>query len=69
MSYRRVCDEIEAAWDTISEKWIAEAKTNYYSKIYLSLLSEADGMYQRNDDLETYAKQCTASVNGYGGLD
>ena len=61
MSYRKACEELQLAWDTVSEHWSAEAKSKYFSQIYSSLMSEANGMYQRNDDLENYAQQCVQS--------
>lgn len=63
MVYRKACANIQAAWDTVSAKWSAEVKSKYFDQIYLSLLSEADGIYQRNDNLETYAEDCINSLH------
>lgn len=58
MAYRKACEDIQAAWDVLSAKWSAEVKSKYFNQIYLQLLSEADGMYQRDDNLEDYAESC-----------
>ena len=62
MDYRKACEDIQAAWDAVSAKWSAEVKSKYFNQIYLPLLSEADGMYQRNDNLEDYAESCINSL-------
>lgn len=62
MAYRKAYEDIQAAWDTVSAKWSAEVKSKYFNQIYLPLLSEADGMYQRNDNLEDYAESCINSL-------
>ena len=60
MAYQKSHRDMEAAWDAVSKKWFAEIKSKYASRIFLALLSEAAGMYQRNEDLKRYAKQCTS---------
>lgn len=62
MSYRKACEALRAAWDDVSAKWSAEAKSQYFSKRYLPLLDEAEGMYRRSDDLEDYAEHCLQSL-------
>ncbi len=46
----------------VSAKWSADVKTQYFNKIYIPLLSEAEGIYQRNDELEDYAENCLNSL-------
>jgi hypothetical protein len=62
MADKKACDEIQNAWDTVSAKWSAEVKSRYFSQIYLPLQDEAEGIYQRNDDLEAYAEECVRSL-------
>lgn len=63
MAYRKASEDIQAAWDALTSKWNAEVKSKYFSQIYLPLLSEADGMYQRNENLEDYAESCVNSLH------
>ena len=63
MAYRKACEEIEAAWDTLSARWSAEIKSPYFTQLYLPLLTEAEGMYRRNEDLESYAENCVRSLH------
>ena len=62
MANRKVCEEIQEAWDMVSAKWSADVKTQYFNKLYIPLLSEAEGIYQRNDELEDYAENCLNSL-------
>lgn len=62
MAYHKASEDIQAAWDALTSKWNAEVKSKYFNQIYLSLLSEADGMYQRNENLEDYAESCINSL-------
>ena len=62
MAYYKASEDIQAAWDALTSKWNAEVKSKYFSQIYLPLLSEADGMYQRNENLEDYAESCVNSL-------
>lgn len=62
MQYRKACEEIQSAWCALSGKWSAEIKSRYYSKIYLLLLDEAEGIYRRNADIESYVHNCLQSL-------
>ena len=61
MEQRKVCVELEQAWDAVSAKWAAYAKVQYQSRIFDALREEADGMYRRNEELERYAETCKDS--------
>ena len=58
MAYRKASEDIQAAWEALTPKWNAEVKSKYFNQLYLPLLSEADGIYQRNENLEDYAESC-----------
>ena len=58
MAYHKASEDIQAAWDALTSKWNAEIKSKYFNQIYLPLLSEADGIYRRNENLEDYAEKC-----------
>ena len=62
MAYHKVSEELQAAWDALSSKWNAEVKSKYFNQIFLPLLLESDQMYQRNENLEEYAKNCVNSL-------
>ena len=62
MAYRKVCEAIQEAWDAVSAKWSADVKSKYFDLILLPLLSEANEMYQRNENLENYAENCTSNL-------
>lgn len=62
MAYHKASEDVQAAWDALHFKWNAEVKSKYFNQIYLPLLSEADGMYQRNENLEYYAESCRSSL-------
>lgn len=59
MIYRSVCNTLQDEWDQLNPKWSADAKNQYYQKLFNPLYEEADGVYRRNDALEDYARQCT----------
>lgn len=63
MVYHKASEDIQAAWDSLTSRWNAEVKSKYFSQIYLTLLSDADGMYQRNENLEDYAESCVNSLH------
>ena len=67
MTNHIACDELQAAWDAVSTRWSAEAKSKYFNLIYLPLLEEADGNYKRNEDLEDYAESCIDYLHIQGG--
>lgn len=58
MERRKACVEIQNAWDVVSAKWSADVKSKYFSQVFLPLLTEAEAIYQRNDDLDDYAEAC-----------
>lgn len=62
MAYRKVCEAIHEAWDAVSAKWSADAKSKYFDLILLPLLSEANEMYQRNENLEYYVENCISNL-------
>ena len=62
MAYHKASEEIQSAWDALMSKWSAEAKSKYFNLIFLPMLSEADGMYQRNENLENYVENCVNSL-------
>lgn len=62
MAYYKASEDIQAAWDALTSKWNAEVKSKYFSQIYLPLLSEADGIYQCNENFEDYAERCINSL-------
>jgi len=62
MAYHKASENIQDAWDALTSKWNAEVKSKYFNQIYLSLLSEADGIYRRNEKLEDYVEGCVNSL-------
>ena len=62
MSDYKGVDEIKSSWERVSTKWYAQAKSQYLQKILLPLLTEAEALYQRNDELEAYAESCIDSL-------
>lgn len=55
-AYNPVSDALEDAWGELNPQWTAEAKRKYYNTVFDALLSEAAGIYQRNEALDRYAQ-------------
>ena len=58
MNDRPVCNALQDQWDALNPKWSADAKNQYYQKLFSPLYQEADGVYRRNEALEDYARLC-----------
>ena len=63
MTYHKASEDIQTAWDTLTLKWSAEAKSKYFNQLFLPLCSEADGIYTRNENLEDFAENCLYSLH------
>lgn len=64
MANRIACEQIQDAWTDVSPNWSALVKNSYFQKVLLPLLNEADGIYQRNDNLEDFSRDCISRVTG-----
>jgi len=54
--------ELLASWDEMISLWDANAKNEYYQKIFLPLLNCAEELYTNNYHLEQYAARCVSSI-------
>lgn len=63
MAYHKATEDIQTAWDELSNKWNAEVKSKYFTQLYSTLMSETDDMYIRNEKLEDYAESCIRSLD------